>query len=48
VVFKDGSLSSAFAFGGINMQRKMLEQEGVIFKGDKVNMNICGIIERGD
>ena len=31
VVFKDGSLSSAFAFGGENAQRQLLEKEGVKF-----------------
>lgn len=31
VVFKDGSLSEAFAFGGINRQRELLVKEGVKF-----------------
>ena len=31
VVFKDGRLSSAFAFGGENAQRALLEKEGVKF-----------------
>ena len=31
VVFKDGSLSAAFAFGGRNAQRALLEKEGVMF-----------------
>ena len=38
VVFKDGSLSPAFAFGGQSVQRKLLEAEGVTFIGDKVCM----------
>jgi methylated-DNA-protein-cysteine methyltransferase-like protein len=38
VVFKDGSLSKAFAFGGENRQRKLLEMEGVRFIGEKVDM----------
>ena len=39
VVMKDGSLSSAFAFGGINMQKAMLENEGVAVGEDfKVDM----------
>ena len=38
VVFKDGSLSSAFAFGGENMQRALLLNEGAKFLGDKVDM----------
>jgi len=36
VVFKDGSLSSAFRFGGINIQKELLLNEGVRFNGDKV------------
>ena len=31
VVFKDGSLSSAFAFGGADAQRALLKKEGVKF-----------------
>lgn len=34
VVFKDGSLSPAFAFGGANVQRAMLEDDGVEFTPD--------------
>ncbi len=34
VVTKDGGLSSAFAFGGINRQRELLEADGVEFDGD--------------
>ncbi len=34
VVFKDGSLSPAFAFGGQNEQHRLLEQEGVAFLPD--------------
>ena len=43
VVFKDGSLSPAFAFGGIQMQKKLLEKENVGFYGDKVDMKRYGI-----
>jgi len=32
VVFKDGSLSPAFAFGGKDRQRQLLEAEGIKFK----------------
>lgn len=39
VVFKDGSLTPAFAFGG-GLQRAWLGEEGVTFIGDKVNMNL--------
>ena len=37
VVFADGSLTSAFAFGD-GVQREWLESEGVTFIGDKVDM----------
>ena len=43
VVFKDGRLSSAFAFGGENVQRQLLEDEGVRFLSDgRVDMAHCG------
>lgn len=38
VVFKDGSTSASFAFGGENKQKKLLENEGVKFNGNKVDM----------
>ncbi len=38
VVFADGSLSPAFAFGGHAIQKDLLANEGVTFKGDKVDM----------
>ena len=38
VVFKDGRISDAFAFGGGNRQRELLRQEGVEFDGDRVLM----------
>lgn len=39
VVTKDGRLSPAFAFGGENRQRELLEREGVEFDEDgKVDM----------
>lgn len=42
VVTKDGKISSAFAFGGENMQRKFLLSEGVIFEDEfTVNMEKC-------
>lgn len=34
VVFKDGSLCSGFAFGGIDAQRNLLQAEGVCFLAD--------------
>ncbi len=38
VVFADGHLSDAFAFGGCWEQRKRLEAEGVKFIGERVDM----------
>jgi methylated-DNA-protein-cysteine methyltransferase-like protein len=38
VVFRDGSLSPAFVFGGANAQKELLEREGVVFNGDKVRI----------
>lgn len=39
VVFADGSLAKAFVFGGEDVQRQMLENEGVTFLDDgKVDM----------
>lgn len=38
VVFRDGSLSPAFAFGGDDVQKRLLKSEGVTFKGDIVDM----------
>ena len=44
VVFADGSLASAFAFGGEGVQRALLEEEGVEFLPDgRVDMARCGI-----
>ena len=34
VVFKDGQISLGFAFGGSDVQRKMLQDEGVAFVDD--------------
>jgi methylated-DNA-protein-cysteine methyltransferase-like protein len=42
VVFKDGSLSSKFAFGGLEAQRRKLEEEGITFTSDgRVNLKKC-------
>ncbi len=42
VVFKDGSLATGFAFGGKDVQRHLLEAEGVSFTADgRVDMNQC-------
>ncbi len=42
VVFRDGSLCSGFAFGGPEVQRALLENEGVHFLPDgRVDMERC-------
>lgn len=42
VVFKDGRMASGFAFGGEDAQRRMLEEEGVLFDdAGCVVMNEC-------
>lgn len=38
VVNKKGEVSPAFAFGGPNRQRELLERDGVEFIGDRVDM----------
>ncbi|HWR42334.1 MGMT family protein [Sporomusa sp.] len=42
VVFKDGRLATGFVFGGKDVQRQLLEAEGVEFTEDgRVDMNKC-------
>lgn len=41
VVFSDGSLAPAYAFGGAEVQRKKLLEEGVVFKKNKVDLEKC-------
>ena len=42
VVFKDGSLTDGYAFGGPDAQRTLLEAEGVLFADDaRVDMDAC-------
>ncbi len=38
VVFKDGSLTNGYAFGGKDVQKKLLINEDVNFLGEKVNL----------
>lgn len=38
VVFKDGSLATGYAFGGKDVQKKLLMNEGVNFIGEKVDL----------
>ena len=42
VVFKDGALCEGYAFGGPEVQRSLLEAEGVLFADDThVDMGVC-------
>ena len=42
VVFKDGALAGGYVFGGKDVQRGILEKEGVIFAEDgRVDMKKC-------
>lgn len=44
VVNREGKVAPAFAFGGQDAQRKLLESEGVVFKKDgTVDMEKCCI-----
>lgn len=43
VVNRNGELSAAFAFGGINMQAELLRSEGVEVIDNKVNLRKFGI-----
>ena len=45
VVTKDGQVSKAFAFGGLNKQIELLEKEGVKFKDGKVDMSLYALKE---
>lgn len=38
VVASDGKLTGYSGVGGINQKKEMLIKEGVVFKGDKVNL----------
>ncbi len=43
VVFKDGSMAPGYAFGGPDAQKKKLLAEGVVFVGDKVDLEKVSI-----
>jgi methylated-DNA-protein-cysteine methyltransferase-like protein len=44
VVFKDGSVCGGYAFGGSDVQRSLLEAEGVCFlPNGKVDTKACGV-----
>lgn len=39
VVHKDGSLAKGYAFGGLTIQKQLLEQEGITFLQGNVDLN---------
>lgn len=41
VVNREGRVCEGFAFGGAGRQRELLENEGVVFVDDHVDMNEC-------
>lgn len=46
VVNRDGRIAPNFAFGGLDIQRKLLESEGIVFK-DPTHVNPPHIITAG-
>lgn len=42
VINSKGEISSGYAFGGPNVQKEMLEEEGVIFSKNKVDLTKFG------
>lgn len=42
VVNKHGELAPGYAFGGLDVQRQLLEQEGVSFEKSRVKLNLSG------
>ncbi|MBP7875558.1 MGMT family protein [Candidatus Woesebacteria bacterium] len=47
VVRADGSLASGYAFGGLSVQRQLLEQEGVIFTKNRVAKQHANVFNIG-
>ena len=42
VVNSSGNLACAFVFGGVGVQKQLLERDGVMVENDKVNLRIYG------
>ena len=42
VVNSSGNLANAFVFGGANVQKQLLEKDGVVVADNKVNLKIYG------
>lgn len=40
VINSKGEISGGYAFGGPNVQKEMLEKEGIVFKKNKVDLKI--------
>ena len=40
VVSSQGKVATAFAFGGGKKQREMLEEEGIVFEKDKIDLGV--------
>ncbi len=44
VVNREGRVAEAFAFGGGNVQRELLEKEGVVFRADgSIDLSVYGL-----
>ena len=44
VINSKGEISSGYAFGGPNVQKEMLEKEGVVFNKNKVDLQTFGFL----
>ena len=44
VINSKGEISSGYAFGGPNVQKEMLEEEGVVFNNNKVDLSTFGYL----
>ena len=44
VINSKGEISSGYAFGGPEIQKEMLEEEGILFNKNKVNLKIFGYL----
>ena len=42
VVHSDGTLAGGFAFGGKDIQMKLLQDEGIVFRKNKIDLKMFG------
>lgn len=42
VIRSDGKLANGYKYGGIKKQRKLLEEECIVFINDKIDLNLYG------